>query len=229
VETIPFKPATTKDYGQVAPASVWDQVLAVLVRTMEPHHFNTWLKPTRQIGNISDGVLRVAVPSLVFADWIGKSYLTAIAGALEGLGRRDLSIELVPLNTGPMPAPEPFVDASARIQQQRSWQTDRGFDYPTFRTSSGLIDKKHRHKIGPAIWEFLWCIDKQTGPHGLVLGGRPVTLAEIAGSFGVTRRHVSSALGRLGQHRYISVTQNQRGLIIRVLNQKKFGPRRRRL
>jgi len=228
VETIPLKDAPTGLY-RGSGAALWDQVLAVLVRTMNPQSFNTWLKPTHELDRIGD-VVRVSVPTPLFVQWIEKSYRPAINGALSGLGLSRMSVEFVPLDPDPPSRPNVFFDACARAEhERRTWQTDRGFDYPTFRTASGVLDKKHRQNIGAAIWEFLWCIDRQTGPHGLVLGGRPVTLAEIAGSFGVTRRHVSSALGRLGQHRYIAVTQNQRGLIIRVLNQKKFGPRRRRL
>jgi DNA-binding MarR family transcriptional regulator len=229
VETVPLKDAPTKLYGGGAP--LWDQVLAVLRRTLTPHAFNTWLKPTRQAAHVGD-TLRVTVPGRLFREWIEKSYGELIAGALAGLGHRNAAVEFISPANEPASRTSVFLDASdiaaARRREERDWQTDRAFDYPTFRTSSGLIDKKHHQKIGPAIWEFLWCIDKQTGPHGLVLGGKPVTLAQIADDLGVPQRSVRRALGRLGQHRYIAVEHLQRGLRIRVSNQKKFGARRRR-
>ncbi len=229
METVPLKDAPTKLYGAGAP--LWDRILAVLRRTVSQHAWDTWLRPTRQADHLGD-LLRVKVPGRVFREWIEKTYGREIRGALAGLGHRTTTVEFVSPENEPAAPPSVFVDASqlaaARRREEREWQTDRGFDFTTFRTSSGLLEKKHRQKIGTSIWEFLWCIDRQTGPHGLVLGGRPVTLAEIADHQGVTRRQVGRALGRLGQHRYIAVTQHQRGLIIRVLNQKKFGTRRSR-
>jgi hypothetical protein len=224
VETVPLKQAPTNDYGLVS-APLWDQVLAVVRRIIAPHHFNTWLKPTHQLDRAGD-VLRVQVPSVIFADWIREKYSDAIDGALAGLGLASVSVEFI---YGETPAPLIWpVDPSPRLTTN-AWQTDRAFDYPTFRVSSGLLASKHYEQIGTAIWEFLWCLDKQTGPHGLVFGGRPVTLAQIADDLGAPERSTRRALGRLGQHRYIDVERAQRGLIIRVLNQKKFGPRRRRL
>jgi hypothetical protein len=62
--------------------------------------------------------------------------------------------------------------------------------------SRGLLE--HKERMGSAIWEFLWFVDKVTEDvpdgtgksHGLVLGGHPVSLAQIAGDL---KEHVDTA------------------------------------
>jgi hypothetical protein len=65
-----------------------------------------------------------------------------------------------------------------------------------FLVSNGLLE--HKPRIGTAIWEFLWFIDKVTKDepdgngkfNGLVLGGQPVSAATIARDL---REHVNTA------------------------------------
>ncbi|MDD4989110.1 MAG: hypothetical protein PHV42_01655 [Candidatus Pacebacteria bacterium] len=58
--------------------------------------------------------------------------------------------------------------------------------YCYFTVSKGLLDPKHRQRMGVAVWEFLWCLDRVTKINadglGLVLGGKPVNLCDFAGS-----------------------------------------------
>ena len=45
---------------------------------------------------------------------------------------------------------------------------------------NGILD--HRERLGGAIWEFLWCLDKITVEKegvGIVLGGKPIKVEEI--------------------------------------------------
>ena len=68
--------------------------------------------------------------------------------------------------------------------------------------SRGILE--HKDRMGPAIWEFLWFIDKVTEDvpdgagkfNGIVLGGHPVSLAQIAGDLKeaviTTRRNVAA-------------------------------------
>ena len=93
---------------------------------------------------------------------------------------------------------------------------------PTFRVSSGLIERKHRMNIGGAIWIYLWCLDKQTGSHGKVLGGKPVTYEEIATQAGESRRQAIRHIRTLEEYGYIETVQTPQGISIRVLEQKKF-------
>lgn len=94
---------------------------------------------------------------------------------------------------------------------------------PTFRVSSGIIEVKHVHNIGEAIWVYLWCLDKQTGRHGRVLGGKPVTYEAIGGQIGIDSRTVQRHIRRLENYAYLGSERTPKGLRFRILFQKKFG------
>ncbi|MGG1880154.1 hypothetical protein ABDI30_21640 [Paenibacillus cisolokensis] len=101
--------------------------------------------------------------------------------------------------------------------------------YP-FPMYSGLLEPEHYKKIGSSIWLFLWCISSTTKEleeegtvWGIVLGGRPLKLSEIAGYFGVNDKTVSRWMDTLEQHEYIRVTRAARGLILSVRNSKKWA------
>jgi hypothetical protein len=73
----------------------------------------------------------------------------------------------------------------------------------TLPISSGILE--HREHIGPAIWVFLWMIDrttdeKRTGAgqyEGLVLGGSPINTRTIADQLGENVRTVQAHVNRL--------------------------------
>lgn len=99
--------------------------------------------------------------------------------------------------------------------------------YP-FPMYSGLLEPDHYKKIGSAIWLFLWCVssttmeqEKEGTVWGIVLGGKPMKLSEIAGYFGVNDKTVSRWMDALETHQYIDVTRAPRGLILKVRNSKK--------
>lgn len=112
--------------------------------------------------------------------------------------------------------------------------TLRGRKYgeqPSYRFSvwNGLLEAKHRKRIGPAVWEYLWCLDRITKERngvGIVLGGKPVNSVEIAKSFGVGEKTVRLHLDRLEDGQYIQRTLTPRGYSIRVLNSDKFGKKK---
>jgi DNA-binding Lrp family transcriptional regulator len=82
--------------------------------------------------------------------------------------------------------------------------------------------------MGSALWEFLWLIDKVTREEdgrGLVLGGKPITCAEIAEDLGVSERSVSTALQRLRGAGYIETHRRPVGVAIVVLKSKKRAAR----
>lgn len=104
-------------------------------------------------------------------------------------------------------------------------------DRPSYRFSvwNGILEAKHRKRIGPAIWEYLWCLDRITKERngvGIVLGGKPVNSEEIAKSFGVGEKTVRTHLERLEDGQYIQRTLTPRGYSIRVLNSDKFGKKK---
>jgi DNA-binding Lrp family transcriptional regulator len=100
------------------------------------------------------------------------------------------------------------------------------FYFPVY---SGLLTAQHRERIGPAIWEFLWLISKVTKEieeegetWGIVLGGKPVKLAEIAAELGGSERTVKRNIARLKDEGYIETVRAPYGEIYKVRKSKKF-------
>jgi hypothetical protein len=90
---------------------------------------------------------------------------------------------------------------------------------------NGILD--HREKIGPALWEFLWCLDKITveDEHGIgwCLGKTPIDTKRIAAEL---REHPDTAyqnMERLAVEGYVVRKRTPRGYIVGVLNSRKFG------
>ena len=77
--------------------------------------------------------------------------------------------------------------------------------------SNGILTPEHHKRIGPALWLFLWFIDKCTserrtedgGLEGLVLGGKALTAEHIAREAGESVRSVRYHVKRLEDHGYI--------------------------
>lgn len=91
--------------------------------------------------------------------------------------------------------------------------------------SNGLIKGDHRKRMGPAVWEFMWLIDKVTRIDedglGWVLGGKPINLEDIALDMKVSRETVSRNLILLADEGYIIKITTPYGLSIRVVEAKK--------
>jgi len=92
---------------------------------------------------------------------------------------------------------------------------------------NGIFD--HFRKIGPALWVFLWCIDRVTDESdpsgvGLVLGGMPVKIERILADIpGATDRSVRRHLKRLVTHGFLRHKRTPYGAVLSVLNSRKFG------
>jgi DNA-binding MarR family transcriptional regulator len=106
------------------------------------------------------------------------------------------------------------------------------FYFPVY---SGLLTAQHRERIGPAIWEFLWLISKVTKEieeegetWGIVLGGKPVKLAEIAAELGGSERNVKRNIARLKDEGYIEAVRAPYGEIYKVRKSKKFAHKNRK-
>lgn len=99
--------------------------------------------------------------------------------------------------------------------------------------SNGLFE--HRERIGPAIWEFLWCIDRITAEEiddhgerwGLVLGGTPIKYDRIADDLKSSEQTVKRNLAILKEQGYISAIRISRGQILKVAKNKKSVEARR--
>lgn len=102
--------------------------------------------------------------------------------------------------------------------------------------SNGLLNNSHRKRMGEAVWEFMWCIDKVTRVDengvGYVLGGKPIKLSDIANGYknskgkfieglGCHENTVSRNLKRLVDEGYIAITRTPYGLVCKVWKTKK--------
>jgi len=89
---------------------------------------------------------------------------------------------------------------------------------------SGLIDAKHEQRMGPAIWLYLWLLWRQTKSSGLVLGGMPLTYAEIAKRSGFAERKIRRWMDALRLFGYVKIEyRSYKMLCIQVLKSKKFN------
>jgi hypothetical protein len=90
---------------------------------------------------------------------------------------------------------------------------------------NGILE--HRDRMGSAVWEFLWCLDRVTREKdgvGLVLGGKPVKIQEIVdGCRGSDPETVRLHLKILDDRKYIRRRRTPYGYSIEVLNSRKFG------
>ena len=89
-----------------------------------------------------------------------------------------------------------------------------------------ICERKHREKMGVAIWLFAWLCSLQTKGNGLVHGGKGFTYKAIAEDMKETPRQIERWMWRLRREGYISVKYTAyKKLVIYVLNQKKFPSR----
>ena len=89
---------------------------------------------------------------------------------------------------------------------------------------NGVLE--HRDRIGEALWEFLWCLDRITEERngiGLVFGGAPVKLGRIVADLKGDKESVRRHLKKLEKDKYIRMRRTPYGQVIEVLNSKKFG------
>jgi DNA-binding MarR family transcriptional regulator len=91
--------------------------------------------------------------------------------------------------------------------------------------SNGLLAPEHRKRMGTAVWEFMWLLDKVTKVDeegiGWVLGGKSIKRDEIKEDIGIDVGHISENLNKLQNEGYISLTRTPYGLVIKVANAKK--------
>ena len=95
---------------------------------------------------------------------------------------------------------------------------------------SGLLE--HRDRMGSAIWEFIWCLDRITQEEngvGFVNGRAPVRARQIARDFKtrggktVDEDTVRVNLKRLKRKGYLRLRRTPYGQVIEVMKSLKFG------
>jgi len=91
--------------------------------------------------------------------------------------------------------------------------------------TNNLLEPKHRKRMGTAIWEFMWCLDKITKIDddglGWVYGGRPINLKEIKEEIGITEPKISKNLNKLKKEGYLDLLRTPYGIVIKVWKSKK--------
>ena len=95
--------------------------------------------------------------------------------------------------------------------------------------SNGLLAPEHRKRMGIAVWEFAWLVDRTTQEVdgcGVVLGGRPISYGEIAKSLGISDRTVQTNCHALRDAGYIGTVPTSRGVKFVVAKSKKFAASR---
>jgi len=90
---------------------------------------------------------------------------------------------------------------------------------------NGILE--HRPKIGPAVWEFLWCLDKITIEDergiGWLLGKTPIDTKRIASDLNEHENTAYENMNRLAAEGYIIRKRTPRGYAIGVVNSRKFN------
>lgn len=94
--------------------------------------------------------------------------------------------------------------------------------------TNNLLDPKHRKKMGTAVWEFMWCLDKITKIDeeqvGWVYGGKPINLKDISKEIGIAEPNVSKNLNKLEKQGYLELKHTTHGIVIKVWKaQKRFN------
>ena len=83
---------------------LWKSVLSRLETRLDPHTFNTWLRPTALAWQ-DDAALHVSVPNDVFRDWLREHYSELIREALSELTGGPLAVEFTTARQVAPPAP----------------------------------------------------------------------------------------------------------------------------
>lgn len=112
-------------------------------------------------------------------------------------------------------------EAALATGHRRRYGEKSSFPIPVW---NGLLE--HHNRMGHAIWEFLWCLDKITKEEdglGWVFGGAPVKIATIADDLHEDEKTARLHLAILEKHGYVHRTRTPYGFVIRVVNSLKFG------
>lgn len=88
---------------------------------------------------------------------------------------------------------------------------------------NGILEQKHMHQLGQAIWLYLWFLDKQPKDTDKVLGGRPITYEMFAEVFpDIPRRTFFRWLDRIKAGGYIEMLRTPRGSVVTIIKPKKW-------
>lgn len=98
---------------------------------------------------------------------------------------------------------------------------------------NNLLDPKHIKKMGAKIWEFMWFLDKITkiteSGKGIVLGGRPIKILEIAKEIGKSKSTISENITNLEKEGYLATRRVPYGMVVTVNKASKLFGRQERI
>jgi hypothetical protein len=94
--------------------------------------------------------------------------------------------------------------------------------------SNALLEAKHYHAMGEALWLYIYLLDRQTrrldkDGLGQVAGGVPIRDSDISGTIGSSRRTVIRWRGILLGHGYITARRTPYGYSYAIAKPKKWA------
>jgi hypothetical protein len=117
--------------------------------------------------------------------------------------------------------------SAGTVQHSRKYGKNPSRPLPVW---NGILEPRHHRKIGSALWEFLWLIDRITAEEtdgadivGWCLGKTPILIERIARDLGEDERTARRNVESLDEFGYIVRKRTPRGYIIGVTNSRKFG------
>jgi len=108
---------------------LWSHVLEEARERLNPQAFGTWLSGTRAVALTEDELL-VEVPSEFHVEWVGAKYGDQLAGLVEGILNRSLSLSFQCSDNAPE-LPIPTVELSAPSAGGTRQSRDRSSPHPT--------------------------------------------------------------------------------------------------
>jgi hypothetical protein len=105
------------------------------------------------------------------------------------------------------------------VKKLRQWRRNMNIGLRT-----GILERKHWERMGPAMRLFQHLVAWQTKPNGLIWGGSVLTYEELGHELHENARTVERWLAVLRKHRYVVVKHTvHKRMIIYIANSKKYG------
>jgi chromosomal replication initiator protein len=188
--------------------TTWDRVLVKIERKVNAHSFNTWFRPTAQVAETID-LLRVGVPSEMFAEWLKTNYAALIQDTLVEIDRAGLAVEFLPKGGGTkLHAPPVHAPRTSRGGETLGPLLNPRYTFDSFVVSSC---NQFAHAAAMAVAE------KPTHAYNPLF---------VYGGVGLGKTHLMQAIGnrlcRKGQSRmlYLSAEHFMNELINAIREQK---------
>ena len=191
--------------------TTWDRVLVRIERKLNAHSYNTWFRPTAQLGE-SARAIQVRVPNEMFAEWLKTNYWPLIRDALSEIERPGVAVEFLPKNGHAEP---PQAPTAAAPRATRGGETGGPPLNPRYTFDSFVVSSCNQfaHAAAMAVAE------QPTHAYNPLF---------VYGGVGLGKTHLMQAIGnrlcRKGQARmmYLSTEQFMNELINAIRFEKTF-------